>query len=66
MGQKTDKTKQVRKIASTRPGPEKAGVGGSTPSRGTYRFAATKPTEKIPISLSEIEAFTACFDGPQI
>jgi len=35
MGQKTDKTNKNRKITSKRPGPEKAGVGGSTPSRGT-------------------------------
>ena len=35
MRQKTDKTQRIRKIAPKQPGPEKAGVGGSTPSRGT-------------------------------
>jgi len=35
MAKKTDNANKNRKIASKRPGPEKAGVGGSTPSRGT-------------------------------
>jgi hypothetical protein len=35
---------------------EKAGVGGSTPSRGTNYFASTEPTKQIPFPLSKIAA----------
>jgi hypothetical protein len=45
MAKKTDKTSRIKKIVSERPGPEKAGVGGSTPSRGTTCFALQNPRE---------------------
>jgi len=46
--------------------PEKAGVGGSTPSRGTNYFAATKSAEQIPLTHSKIEAFSTCFHWRKI
>jgi hypothetical protein len=49
MAKKTDKTNSIRQIASERPGPEKAGVGGSTPSRGTIKSATNNPLETIPL-----------------
>ena len=45
--------------------PEKAGVGGSTPSRGTNCFAATEPAEQIPFPLSKIEGFSVGSLWPQ-
>jgi hypothetical protein len=54
----TGKPRFLNEIALTEYSPEKAGVGGSTPSRGTNCFAATEPTQQIPFPLSKIEAFS--------
>ena len=45
--------------------PEKAGVGGSTPSRGTNCFAATSPHQN-PFTLRKIDAFSGGSHGRQV
>jgi len=39
MAKNTDKAKDISKMTPDESSPEKAGVGGSTPSRGTIKSA---------------------------
>ena len=63
---RTSKPSLVNEIGLAGADPEKAGVGGSTPSRGTNCFAAIEIAEQIPFPLSKIEAFSGCSHWRQV